>query len=558
VLFYSEKLVGGTSIHKHIQVVIVMLIALTLLPALNLNLSPVNAVDAQSSWTIMKPMTIARGEFGVAVVNGKIYAIGGLNGNNLPVSVVEEYDPQTNGWTSMMPMPTPRSGFAIAVYLNKIYVIGGTVGNGYVGNNEVFDPISNSWETKASMPTPRADLSANIVNDKIYLIGGKKYSNISPFSSGTTINEVYDPANDSWSTKTPLPTAVQGYASAVVDGKIYIIGGSLDSSVLPNSHITGANQVYDPQTGNWSLAANLLNADNFGAAGATEGNMAPTRIYCVGGYSGGEFSGQLQEYNLENNSWSLAESMPTPRAYLSVAVVNDVLYAIGGFDGKNWLGVNEQYKPIGYGTVAPRVQITSPENKTYSSVSLAFTVNKGTQWMGYSLDKGANVTINAETNLFNLSQGAHNVTIYANDSLGNMGFSNTVFFSVDTVPPNINMILPQNQSYDSSDIQLTFTLNETASYLAYSLDGQENITILGNVTLPALSNGSHTLTLYATDDVGNSAEKTVSFNIAPFPIIAVVAASTIVIIAVSGGYLVFKHRKSSSGKNSEHQKVGSL
>ena len=183
--------------NKQIQVVIVLLIVLTLLPALNLNHSSVKAADTQSSWTAMEPMPTARGDFGAAVVNGKIYAIGGLNGNNLPVSAVEEFDPQTDGWTSKMPMPTPRSDFAIAVYLNKIYVIGGTVGTGFVGNNEVFDPISNSWETKASMPMPRADLSANVVNDTIYLIGGKKYSSTPPLSAVTTINEAYYPANDS-------------------------------------------------------------------------------------------------------------------------------------------------------------------------------------------------------------------------------------------------------------------------------------------------------------------------------------------------------------------------
>ena len=176
-----------------------------------------------------------------------------------------------------MPMPTPRSGFAIAVYQNKIYVIGGTVGNGYVGNNEVFDPISNTWETKASMPTPRAGLSASVVNDKIYLIGGKKYSNTPPFSTDTTINEVYDPAKDTWSTQTSMPTAVQGYASAVADGKIYIMGGLLDATSLQNSRISGSKQVYDPQTDSWSLAANLINAVGYGAGAATEGYMAPAK-----------------------------------------------------------------------------------------------------------------------------------------------------------------------------------------------------------------------------------------------------------------------------------------
>ncbi len=519
-----------------------MLIALTLLPALNLNLSSVKAEVTASSWTSMTPMPTARGGVGVAVVDGRIYAIGGLNGNNQPVSTTEEYDPQTNGWTSKMPMPTPRSGFAIAIYENKIYCIGGTVGNGYVGNNEVFDPKSNTWETKTSMPTPRADLGANIVDDKIYLMGGKRYSNISPFFNETNINEAYDPANDIWTTKTPIPTSVQGYASAVEDGKIYLMGGSLESLSLENTVITDATQVYDAQNESWSLAASMPKANTYGAAAATEGFMAPASIYCVGGYSGGEFSSQVQAYDWMNNSWSLVESMPTARAYLGVVVVNDVLYAIGGFDGTNWLDVNEQYKPVGYGTVPPTIQITSPENRTYSQVLLAFTINRGTQWMGYSLDNKANVTIASETGLFGLSQGIHNVTMYANDTFGNMGVSNMAFFSIDTLPPRIEIILPQNKSYDTVDIQLTFTLNEAVTYLAYSLDGQQPIKINGNLTLPALANGPHRLTVYSTDEVSNSAQETVSFNIAPFPIVTYVAAASVITIILAACYLFIKQK----------------
>ena len=84
--------------------------------------------------------------------------------------------------------------------------------------------------------------------------------------------------------------------------------------------------------------------------------------------------------------------------------------------------------------------------------------------------------------------------------------------------------------------------------MAYSLDGQDNIEIIGNVTLPALSNGPHSLTLNATDNLGNSSEKTVSFNIAPFPTVTVVAALAIVTIVLATGYLVFKRRKTSTDK----------
>lgn len=491
----------------------------------------------------MAPMSTARGDFGVAVVNGKIFAIGGLNAEGLPLSIVEMYNPQTNLWATKTPMPTPRSGFAIAVYLGKIYVIGGTVGNGFVGNNEVYDPVSDTWEPKTSMPTPRADMYANMVNDKIYLIGGRKYSSTTPFFNQTNINEVYDPANDSWATKTPIPTPVSGYATAVVNNEIYIMGGATRSVSLGNAITTNANQVYTPQSDNWSLATKLPYVNDYGAAAATEGFLAPARIYCMGGYYGEVVTGRTIAYDIENKSWSIVESLPTPRAFSGVVEVNDVLYCIGGFDGSKWLDVNEQYKPFGYGTVAPKVQITSPENKTYAEVSLAFTVNRGTVWMGYSLDNHANITILSETQLSALSQGSHNVTIYCNDSLGNMGSSNTVFFSIDTLPPIIDILYPQNQSYDSMDIQLTFNVNENVSYLAYSLDGGEKQQIAGNVTLAALTNGSHNLTMYATDQLSNSGEKTVWFSIAQFPMVLLAAVIAITTIILASAYLVIKRKK---------------
>ena len=479
----------------------------------------------------------------MAVVGGKIYALGGTDGGN-PLNIVEMYNPATNRWTTQTPMPTARSGFAIAVYDNKIFVIGGTVGSGgYIGNNEVYDPLSNSWQTKASMPTPRADLSANQVGDSIFLMGGKRYSSASPFYGETNINEVYYPVNDSWSTAASMPTGMKGYASAVLNDKIYVLGGSRQAGSQGNS-ITDAVQMFDPQTGTWSQSPKLQNVDSYGAAAATVGFMAPARIYCAGGFSW-ELTNNMEVYFPENHSWSFAEPMHTPRAYLGLAVVNDVLYAIGGSDGTSWLGTNEQYLPVGYGTVPPKIQITSPENQTYTQVTLAFTVNRAAEWLGYSLDNQANVTVKTETRLTGLSQGFHSIRMYANDSLGNIGVSNTVFFSIDTSAPDINVIMPQNESYGSTDIELKFTLNENASYLAYSLDEQANVTIVENVTLPALSSGSHRLTIYATDDLGNSRSETVYFNIAPFPMITVVAASATAIIVVASGYIFFKHRKSS-------------
>src|SRR3989304_7615486 len=193
-----------------------------------------------NSWTTKAPMHEARSNLGVAVVKGKIYAIGG-NAEQGNTGLNEEYDPVTDTWTFKAAMLTPRSYFTVAVYQNKIYCIGGTTGYSntgepyYTGGVEVYDPDTDSWENKTPMPTAKV-AKANVVNGKIYLIGG---------APNNTLNQVYDPATDSWTTKSSMPTEAYG-ASAVIDNKIYFISGSY------GGQYPILNQICDPETDTWS------------------------------------------------------------------------------------------------------------------------------------------------------------------------------------------------------------------------------------------------------------------------------------------------------------------
>jgi len=288
---------------------------------------------AEDSWVLKEPMPISCS--GVAVVNDKIYTIGN--------SGIAEYDPTEDIWTLKNPMPINRSGFALAVYQNKIYIIGGSN-----GLNQIYDPATETWENRTSMPTPRSQLEANAVDGKIYLIGGKTGG---PYST-LDLNEVYDPETDSWTTKEPIPFPVAQYASAVVDGKIYVIGGQ-DEYELPNPNLN-ITQIYDTITDTWTFGAPLPYMVWQAAAGATTGQMAPKRIYVMGGLPEGSLYGTdlNQIYDPEINSWSLGSTMPIARAKLYVAVVNDVLYSIGGYPFINvqatYAFENYQYTPIGY------------------------------------------------------------------------------------------------------------------------------------------------------------------------------------------------------------------
>jgi parallel beta-helix repeat protein len=82
-------------------------------------------------------------------------------------------------------------------------------------------------------------------------------------------------------------------------------------------------------------------------------------------------------------------------------------------------------------TTPPTISILSPQNTTYptSSVPLTFTTNEPTSWIGYSLDDQANVTITGNTTLTGLAIGPHNVIVYANDTYGNTGSSDKVYFT---------------------------------------------------------------------------------------------------------------------------------
>lgn len=307
------------------------------------------------SWTTKSSMPTARYEFGVAVVNGKIFAIGGTEyvggAKDAPLATVEEYDPATDLWVSKTPMPTPRGAFSIAVWQDKIYVFGGYSVHvnemGPIWTTEVYDPSTDSWTTKADMPSSIGYVTANVVDDSIHLIGGSGVTN------DPVKDQIYDPVKDSWTTKgfptfaseTPWPHPVECYASAVVDNKIYLLGGD-DPHY---GEITDWTQIYYPANNSWSQGAPMPYSLAEAASSASAGIYSPKRIYVMGGRNGNVTSAVNQAYDPENNVWTIGTPMPTARYGLGLAVVNDALYAIGGLESNgNTTGKMEEYTPAGF------------------------------------------------------------------------------------------------------------------------------------------------------------------------------------------------------------------
>jgi len=169
-------------------------------------------------------------------------------------------------------------------------------------------------------------------------------------------------------------------------------------------------------------------------------------------------------------------------------------------------------------TIAPTVSISEPvDGETYGSenVLLDVSANENVSGWNYSLDGGDNQTFSpeTETTLSNLSDGEHNVTVYAADDDGNVG-AKTVTFAVDTTAPTVTISEPADgETYESEDVSLDVNANENVSGWNYSLDDGNNRTFDPNTetTLSNLSDGEHNVTVYAADDGENVGTDTSTF-----------------------------------------------
>jgi N-acetylneuraminic acid mutarotase len=166
-----------------------------------------------NTWTPKAPMPTARRSLASAVVNGKIYAISGVDATNVVTAVVEVYDPVMNTWSTVAPMPMPRQHLTAEAVNGKIYTFGGTSSPTLVHE---YDPIANTWTAKTSMPLVIDTPNSAALNGVIYMLGG----------NGSTTVLFYNPANDSWTGPlASMPTFRELAVTGDISGKLYVIGG---------------------------------------------------------------------------------------------------------------------------------------------------------------------------------------------------------------------------------------------------------------------------------------------------------------------------------------------
>lgn len=193
-------------------------------------------VASREAWEPRAPLPTPRGGLAVAVLDGRIHALGG-SGDSVS-NAHEIYDPATNRWRAANAMPTARDHLAAVAFQGRVWALGGRasfIGDQYA-NVEIYDPATDSWRTGAPLPVGRGGLAAAALADRIVVFGGEAPLRI--FSA----TEMWEASGQRWIAKEPMPTARHGIGAAVIDGRIFVPAGGTEPGLAP----TTVNEVYVP------------------------------------------------------------------------------------------------------------------------------------------------------------------------------------------------------------------------------------------------------------------------------------------------------------------------
>ena len=281
-------------------------------------------------WTSGSKMPTPRSAMAAAILDDKIYVAGGQGSKVKKDKIVEVYDIKSNQWTKGISLPEPLDHLGMASYEGKLYVVGGAHKYGYSNKLLIYDPSTNNWTEGKPMPGARTALTANFIDGKLYAVGG-----VDDVHNVVATNFVYDPVNDTWTEKAPMPTARHHLTSSVVNDKLYVIGGRIFGDGIPEPFVNAkarsnfdVNEMYDPATDTWTKLKPMPSKRS-GLASASIGND----IYVFGGEKiNGTFENN-EKYDTIKNIWTKESPLPTARLGLKAVAVDNTIYVIGG---KTW------------------------------------------------------------------------------------------------------------------------------------------------------------------------------------------------------------------------------
>ncbi len=231
---------------------------------------------------------MARFESAVAVVRGKMYVIGGhLEPELSATNAVYAYDPAADRWDRKRDAPKPISHLTAAVQDDRyIWLAGGYEGQHPgtgVKTTARYDAIEDRWDDGPPLPEVRASGGLAVMGRQLHYFGGLDADRC----TNRDDHWVLDMDNpDAWRRLCGMPEARTHAATAVLDGKIYAIGGHLGHDLPGLQGIAAAEpdldcvHMFDPNADRWEEVEPLSRRRSHCEPGTF---VHEGRIICIGG-----------------------------------------------------------------------------------------------------------------------------------------------------------------------------------------------------------------------------------------------------------------------------------
>nr|CAB3450281.1 unnamed protein product [Digitaria exilis] len=267
-----------------------------------------------------------------------IYLVGGFDGLSFLPSL-DSFSPSLDILTPLRPMPVGKSYASTVALDGKIFVLGGGDGACWFDTVDCYDRSRDDWITCPALTHDKGSLAGDSVNGKIYAFGGGDGSQC--FSDV----DIFDPTHGKWIKNQPILEKRFALAGVALNGAIYAVGGfngiqylrwhpfpalrgtQEDFSVNFVMSVPSSAERLDPREANWKMLP-MMSAGR----GCHTLAVLNEKIFLIGGYDtrAKAMVSTVEVFEPRMPSWVMVEPMNYTRGYHSSAVLGGSIFTFGG------------------------------------------------------------------------------------------------------------------------------------------------------------------------------------------------------------------------------------
>ncbi|KAM5137792.1 kelch-like protein 36 [Mantella aurantiaca] len=268
-------------------------------------------------WLSETRLPARRSHHCVTALGDFVYVAGGSfsidDGGDAASNVLYRFDPRCGQWIQVAAMNQPRVDFYLASLSDKLVAVGGRNENGALSSVEIYCPRMDTWTYVSELPRFTYGHAGTVHKDLVYVSGGHDYQ-IGPYRKNLLC---YDPRANAWEERRPMITARGWHSMCTLDDSIYAIGGSDDNQNSMERFDIHSVECYSPQCDQWVRVAPLLQPNSESGVAVLDG-----KIYILGGYSweSTAFSRTVQVYDRDSKKWAKGADLPKTVAGVSACV----------------------------------------------------------------------------------------------------------------------------------------------------------------------------------------------------------------------------------------------